>query len=68
MQDRRASPAPTTLAQAQAQQQAVDMQNLAALQQFAQNGASAPARPGAGPCALTCLCVCGWCGLELVVK
>ncbi len=39
MQERHESPAPTTLAQAQAQQQAADMQSLAALQQLAQNGA-----------------------------
>jgi len=46
LQERRASPAPTTLAQAQAQQ-AVDMQNLAALQQLAQNGV----RPARAACA-----------------
>ena len=41
MQERHESPAPTTLAQAQ--QQAADMQSLAALQQLAQNGAGSPA-------------------------
>ena len=46
MQERHESPAPTTLAQAQ--QQAADMQSLAALQQLAQNGA--------GPLAFGCWC------------
>lgn len=48
MQERHESPAPTTLAQAQ--QQAADMQSLAALQQLAQNGA--------GPLASGYCCSC----------